>query len=87
MATATIRISAPFTEDLLAAPRPATPWYRRLLNVLIEARMAQAAREIERHRRWTDNLEAYRHLTPSALEAGSVQAAHSGQLSLPFNRD
>jgi hypothetical protein len=87
MATATIRISGPFTEDLLAAPRPATLWYRRLLNVLIEARMAQAAREIERHRRWTDNLETYRHLTPSALEAGSVQAAHSGQLSLPFNRD
>ncbi|MGE0749552.1 MAG: hypothetical protein AB7K64_03095 [Variibacter sp.] len=87
MATATIRISGPFAEDLVAAPRPATPWYRRLLNVLIEARMAQAAREIERHGRWTENLEAYRHITPSALEAGSVQAARAGQLSLPFNRD
>jgi hypothetical protein len=91
MTTATIRISTPFPEGAgtATAPKakagtaPSKPWYRRVLDVLIEARMAQAAREIKRVRALSD-LEPYRHLTPSELEAASLRA--SAQDELPFTR-
>jgi hypothetical protein len=84
MATATIRISAPFPESTTAkAPaRSSKPWYRRVFDVLVEARMAQAEREINRLRRLSD-LGPYRHLTLSELEAASLR---TGQGELPFTR-
>jgi hypothetical protein len=89
MTTATIRISAPFPEGAATAPKakpaaaPSKPWYRRVLDVLIEARMAQATREIERIRIFSD-LGPYRHLTPSEVEAASLRATAQGEL--PFTR-
>ncbi len=84
MATATIRISAPFPESTTnAAARSSKPWYRRVFDVLIEARMAQAEREINRLRHLSD-LGPYRHLTPSELEAASLRDPAQGEL--PFTR-
>jgi hypothetical protein len=84
MATATIRISAPFPEATKAkAPaRSSKPWYRRVFDVLVEARMAQAEREISRLHRLSD-WGTYRHLTPPEREAASLR---TGQGELPFTR-
>jgi hypothetical protein len=91
MTTATIRISTPFPEGAgtATAPKakagtaPSTPWYRRVFDIFVEARMAQAEREISRLHRLSD-WGSYRHLTPPELEAASLRA--SAQDELPFTR-
>ena len=91
MATATVRISGPFAQDLVsaspaaAAPAPSVqrkPWYRRLLEVMIEARMAQAVREIERHRPYAEQFEPYRHLTASDIELAALRGTMADRLPL-----
>jgi hypothetical protein len=92
MTTATIRISSPLGERPASAARtpaapPARPWYRRLLDAMIEARMAQAEGEVRRIRGRDGRLDAYRQLTPIELEAAAAHLSARTKSQLPFIRD
>ncbi len=84
MATATIRLSTPLSERPAASARP---WYRRLLDALTAARMAQAEHELRRMRGRADRFDAYRHLTPIELEAAAAHLSARTEAQLPFMRD